>query len=553
MMTSLTSYPLATNDSPAMTSKDGSTVEDMIRKELQLLLNYEEIKKSQTLARFLQFVVEKKLSGQEDEIKEYTIGTQGLGKPNDFNPQLDSSVRIHAGRLRKVLQQYYAGPGKEDAIVIDIPKGSYIPVFRDGAETNKIDGIAPQKLTDNFDNKPVATVNGQHKPALAVLPFHNLSSDDSKDYFVKGIGEQLSTDLARFQNISVISYYGTDAYDPALRDLQEMKKTSNVDYVLTGSVRIINELVRLNVQLILSGNGQIIFTETYSKHLTPENIFEIQEEVTGEILNAIADEHGIIVMNKAHASPFTETENLNVQEAIYKYFDYTSDFDPEKFDSTIYSMEKAVVAEPNNALASALLSCLYLFTYCTKRDQNDWLLQKASELAQSAVRLDAHCQHAQKAMAWVLLLTGKKEKSLETIELCIKLNAKSSGVMSFMALAYICLGQFEKGYHCLLETLRLNPFPSASSKYAFCLYFFHKTDYEESLNWLKRLSPIDTALFSLIRISLQGKIANKKFDIGDKLMNLKDNAPLLVGRTILDPVLQSEILDGLKLAGLLNK
>src|SRR3982751_109860 len=103
--------------------------EDLVRKELSLILEFEEIRNSQVLSRFIEFVVEKKLSGQADEIKEYSIAVKGLGKPSDFNPQLDASVRIHAGRLRRILTQYYQKAGKNDVIIIDIPKGSYVPVF----------------------------------------------------------------------------------------------------------------------------------------------------------------------------------------------------------------------------------------------------------------------------------------------------------------------------------------------------------------------------------------------------------------------------------------
>src|SRR6188768_1897077 len=102
---------------------------DLVRKELSLILEFEEIRNSQVLSRFIEFVVEKKLLGQEDEIKEYTIAVKGLGKPPDYNPQLDASVRIHAGRLRRLLSQYYQETGKDDAVLIDIPKGTYVPIF----------------------------------------------------------------------------------------------------------------------------------------------------------------------------------------------------------------------------------------------------------------------------------------------------------------------------------------------------------------------------------------------------------------------------------------
>ncbi|MGZ3847147.1 MAG: FlgO family outer membrane protein, partial [Flavisolibacter sp.] len=428
----------------------------MVGKELHRLLNYEEIKNSPILSRFLEFVVDKKLSGLEDEIKEYTIGVKALGKPKDFNPQLDASVRIHAGRLRKILQDYYSGPGRDDTIHIDIPKGTYIPVFENslvdkpGSPVHKNGFKHPEKNYIDVTYQPL-------KPILAVLPFHNLSSDNSKDYFVKGIGEQLSTDFARFQNISVVSYYSTDKYDIDLHDLQEMKKSANIDYALTGSVRFINDLVRLNVQLIQVDNGQIIFADTYSKHLNAGNIFDIQEELAAEILNVVAGDHGIITTNK----PQSSTEDMNggsdTQAAVYSYFNYTSEFDNGKYASTISSLEKAVAAEPQNPLTTALLASMYMYGYCTKNEYDEWLLQTALELSLAAVRLDPNCQHAQKALGWALLLSGKKEKSLEVIEHCIRLNPKASSVIALMALAYVCQGEYEEGFKWLLETTHLNP------------------------------------------------------------------------------------------------
>src|SRR5215203_110351 len=383
---------------------NGQINDERVTQQLHAILNYGEIKHSPVLSRFLSFVVEKKLFGREDEIKEYTIGVKGLGKPSDFNPQLDASVRIHAGRLRKVLQQYYAGPGKNDTVLIDIPKGSYVPIFENGHAVNGNSISSPDLSTQTIENIPLPSQNGHNKPIIAVLPFHNLSSENTKDYFVAGIGEQLSTDLARFQNLSVISYYSTYKYDSALKDLQEMKKTIAIDYVLTGSVRFINETVRLNVQLVLAQNGEIVFTENYSRHLTPENIFEIQEEIVTEVLNTVADDNGIIIMHKAHASSFSKTEDLSVQEAIYKYFDFIADFDFEKFAPAVAALEKAVTVEPKNALASALLSGLYTDSYIVKIEQDNVLLEKATQLAHAAVHSDPQCQHAQKVLAWVLLL-----------------------------------------------------------------------------------------------------------------------------------------------------
>ena len=84
---------------------------------------------SEILKRFLLFIVEETMEGRSNQIKEYTIGLNVLHKSVNFNPRVDAIVRIHAGRLRRSLHQYYKGPGMNDPILISIPKGSYVPVF----------------------------------------------------------------------------------------------------------------------------------------------------------------------------------------------------------------------------------------------------------------------------------------------------------------------------------------------------------------------------------------------------------------------------------------
>ena len=529
--------------------------EDLVRKELSLILEFEEIRNSQVLSKFIEFVVEKKLSGQEDEIKEYTIAVKGLGKPRDYNPQLDASVRIHAGRLRRLLTQYYRDKGKNDVVLIDIPKGTYIPVF-----TNKQNGNGHEltlPVIQEGDYVDGVIVNEffelQKKPALAVLPFHNLSFDNSKDYFVAGIGEQLSSDMARFQNISVISYYTTSAYKAELKDLQELKEKVHIDYVLTGSVRFSNETMKINVQLILADNAEVIFTESYTRHLTPENMFEIEDEIIHQVSNVIADDNGII-MNKLHSSPASKPENLSVQDSINKYFEYTRDYSPEKFIVAVHALEKAVQTEPNNALALALLAGLYEDQYIMDAAEDKALLYKATELAHSAVELNPFVQQAQKVLAWAFLLSGKKEKSFEAIEKCIHLNPKASSIIATMALAYICQGDYIRGFKWLLESIHLNPVPPASTKICFTLFYYHNKEYLESLRWLERMTPLETPFLKLLVLSLYGQIYKKKNDgIDATLLTLKDNARNIIDRLVFDENLKKEIITGLQLAGLTVK
>ena len=78
---------------------------------------------------FLRHVVEETLAGRAERIKAYNIATSVFGRDDRFDPQLDSIVRIEAGRLRRSLERYYLTSGRDDPVRIGVPKGSYVPTF----------------------------------------------------------------------------------------------------------------------------------------------------------------------------------------------------------------------------------------------------------------------------------------------------------------------------------------------------------------------------------------------------------------------------------------
>ena len=86
--------------------------------------------RSPQLGAFLRFVVEAVLHGKAERIKAYTIGVEVLRRDVKFDPQLDPIVRVEATRLRRTIERYYSGPGASDPIIVDLPRGSYVPTFR---------------------------------------------------------------------------------------------------------------------------------------------------------------------------------------------------------------------------------------------------------------------------------------------------------------------------------------------------------------------------------------------------------------------------------------
>jgi hypothetical protein len=101
----------------------------------EVLEALERVRRSQTLSgseklvQFLSFVVETTLSGNARHLKETIIGVSVFGRTPDYDPKSDSVVRSQAWRLRSKLNEYYQGEGTDDPLIIDIPRGCYVPVF----------------------------------------------------------------------------------------------------------------------------------------------------------------------------------------------------------------------------------------------------------------------------------------------------------------------------------------------------------------------------------------------------------------------------------------
>lgn len=114
-----------------------TTNSEQTRLAVDELLGSETFSRSEQLRSFLSWVCERTLSGHGKEINEYSLAVDALGKPADFSPGEDSSVRRTAYELRQKLQKYYEGEGREAVVRVELPKGSYTPRFVEVAATPK--------------------------------------------------------------------------------------------------------------------------------------------------------------------------------------------------------------------------------------------------------------------------------------------------------------------------------------------------------------------------------------------------------------------------------
>jgi hypothetical protein len=128
------------------------------RAELEAILNSGMFGRANNLVRLLTYVCEKHFEGATADIKEYNIAVQALGRPHDFDPQVDTIVRVTAHALRKRLDDYYRSAGGEHAVHICLPPGGYVPKF-----THKGDGECEHPSSPKMDaGQTIAPSNGGH-------------------------------------------------------------------------------------------------------------------------------------------------------------------------------------------------------------------------------------------------------------------------------------------------------------------------------------------------------------------------------------------------------
>ena len=135
----------------------------------------------------MKYLVDQTLAGNDDALKGYSIGLDVFDKPEDFDPAIDTIVRVQAGKLRSRLDLYYATDGADDPLRILVPKGSYVPVFQVAFDP------------DIANDSTRAEAAPQSRYSIAVMPFDNLSGSPDQEFLADGIVEDVITRGGRVQ------------------------------------------------------------------------------------------------------------------------------------------------------------------------------------------------------------------------------------------------------------------------------------------------------------------------------------------------------------------
>lgn len=147
--------------------------DSLILDQVERILHSDELRACEGLQRLLKFLADKSVCGEADELKEYIVAIDGLGKPSSYDPRKNSTVRIQVGRLRQKLADYYRTEGQRDPVLIDVPKGRFKLKFeyRNGAgpKVAQLHASVPVLVRSEVDEPPTSQKKPRSRRLLIVL------------------------------------------------------------------------------------------------------------------------------------------------------------------------------------------------------------------------------------------------------------------------------------------------------------------------------------------------------------------------------------------------
>ncbi len=328
------------------------------------------------------------------------------------------------------------------------------------------------------------------KPAIAVLPFDNMSGDPEQDYFADGITEDIITALSLWRSFPVIARNSSFAYKGQKVDVQRVARDLGARSVLAGSVRKAGQRVRITGQLIDAETGAHLWADRYDRELV--DIFDLQDEITERIVAHMVPEMGRAEQRRAvrkrpaelsawdllqrgcwHCHRFTEGDMVRARA----YMEQSLEIDPlsgpahahiaethmygvimgwsddpaRSIADGMAAAQRATALDPNEALSRSVLSTLNVLNHQPER---------GAEEAARAIALNPSYAIGHLALGYSLVFAGRPGEGIEAITRALRLSPRDLEVTVFwaqLALAHLVLKDFEAAADCARKALAENP------------------------------------------------------------------------------------------------
>jgi adenylate cyclase len=330
---------------------------------------------------------------------------------------------------------------------------------------------------------------GTDKPAIAVLPFANMSGDPEQEFFADGLTEDILTGLSRFHDLLVISRNSAFVYKGKAAKVQDVARDLGAQYVVEGSVRKAGAQVRVTVQLIDAERDRHVWAERYDRKL--EDIFAIQDEITEAIVATLPGRIEAAAHERVKQRP---TENMAAYECVLagKVLHHRSN--PQDNATALQLLGRAIELDPGYVHAHAWRACTlgqaWVYGWCEDR-QATW--DQVFESLETALAFDDNDSDVHRILAAANVAVGDHEKAIYHQERALSLNPNDDLIVVQQGELLTWLGEPERGIEWILKAMRLNPYHPARFWNHLGRAYFVARRYAEAIEAFKHITTPDHA------------------------------------------------------------
>ena len=443
---------------------------DAIRTAVECVLSSADFDVSERNRKFLRHVVEETLAGRAERIKAYSIATTVFGRDAGFDAQMDSIVRIEAGRLRRSLERYYLTSGRDDPVRIDMPKGSYVPAFerRDPAP------VLPTEPTRHVDLGP----------GLLVANFEEEGDPAALPGFTRGFARALVVALSRFTSLRVFDAV-TSGLQPAAVTAGDLPIEFGLDYILTGGVTVGSDHFEVEILLVCARTGRTVWGDSFQRSLEASEIVAVRNEVANRVVRTLAQPYGILYSERSHLAKGAPPESLGSYDCVLQFYRYWRTFDRNELEPIRACLERTIAAEPDHSEAYACLSLVYSNARRFGHPHGgvaDIRGARALALARQAIILAPGSSWAHYALALAYWFSGDVTRSIEALETGHALNPNDTTIVADLGQRYAMLADWDRAVPLLEEAYARNPAQPGTYRIGMFLYHYAHGQFEEALN-----------------------------------------------------------------------
>jgi TolB-like protein len=503
----------------------------LVKTSLSAILRSGDFAASRRMSDFLTYVVEETLAGRGSRIKAYSVAIDVLGRRPDFDPQKDPSVRAQAARLRRALERFYLTRREYHPVVIDIPKGGYVPSFQ---------FLEPPALSRTPGEDTQERSKCTSRPSVTVMVLDNHTMNPEYDHFASGLTQELVVRLSRFHSLLVVGPVSASRLETIPGRSPASTRSGQTHFTLSGSLRSSDGKLRMSVQLTKHASGENLWAESNDFAMDANQILSLEDQLADRVVSAIGGEYGIIMQALTQDTYTKDPANMEDYEAALLNYHWSTVLTEEAFSRALEALEASARKFPKSALNLALLADIYCVDYFSHLGRVRDNLQQALELTTRAQHVNPRLQEACWAMGEVRFLTRELAECRQEFSKAVELNPYNPNTLAMAGLFLAMLGDWDAAIAMTHEALQRNPHHPGWYPFVPALYHLRAKDYESALYEAEALNTPGLLWGALVRAAAHGYQGNKGKALAEA-QNLHALQPAFAKNpaAILEPLLYS--------------